>query len=235
MKFIESRNPLHSYSDEKFIFRRQIYFSKEKRKIEKTTKRIEQNKGSKGPIKARRYVFTIFSSKSRTSYIFFSLSLVPVSVDPRKRFRLFIGSHRARDLLFFLLLVLPSPSPLLFRATWRKRERGPRTKGRPSLISGRIKPRRSKLALHNGGAKTEFSVSRTKGIIDVENRNRSKLPAIVCFIFFFFHCYPSPRLSLCFSLSFSFSFLFYFISLSLSLSLISLFIDERNPLRIFIR
>lgn len=38
-------------------------------------------------------------------------------------------------------------------------------------------------------AKAKFSVSRTKGVIDVENRNRSKLlPVTVCF----FHCFLPP-------------------------------------------
>lgn len=111
MKFIESRNPLHSYSDEKFIFRRQIYFSKEKRKIEKTTKRIEQNKGSKGPIKARRYVFTIFSSKSRTSYIFFfSLSSRSAST-PANDFD-FSSEVIARGISFFSSSSFSPPPPL---------------------------------------------------------------------------------------------------------------------------
>lgn len=131
MKFIESRNPLHSYSDEKFIFRRQIYFSKEKRKIEKTTKRIEQNKGSKGPIKARRYVFTIFSSKSRTSYIFFFFLSRPGQRRPPQTISTFHRKSSREGSPFFppprSPLPLPSPVPrnLAEKRAWTTHEGPP--------------------------------------------------------------------------------------------------------------
>lgn len=115
----------------KFVLQSEIHSSNipfQKKKKKKNRKNHETNRTkyiSKGSIKTGPNVFTVppFSSKLRA---FFFFVLVSVDPSPANNFELFDwkSSRDPRGISLF--------PPFLFRATWRKRERGPRTKGRLS-------------------------------------------------------------------------------------------------------
>lgn len=208
-------NPLNSYSNQKFIL--QIYLSKKKKK-KKNRKNHETNRAkyiSKGSIKTERFHRTAISHET----FFFRSG----QRRPRKRFRTFrseVIAWPARDPLF----------PPLPSAQLGGKESVDHARRAAPLISGEIKPRRSKLALHNGvegggGRRPNFQFRGQKESSTLKIEIDQSCAATVCFFF--------PLLPL-FPFVFRSSFSFFLLPLFFPLlffpfdSRWSRFIDERS-------